>query len=358
MKQKNSLLVLFLSAIPGVGHLYLNRKRGAFYLMVFLGDLILGLGVTVLSNSDEPLIVASILAAIIWVINLFDIFIILVNRRTSLPANGEVTNEVTKSDQERFYTILLSFIPGLGHFQLGLMNRGLTLLIGFFGLATMILFVTSVTNQGGFIVFLLILPVIWIYSFFDSMQQLSRKEKGAELVDRTVLEDLDISREDGKKSKVIATVLSVFPGAGHMYIGLQRRGIQLMAIFLFSIYILDVLRLSAFLFFIPLIWFYSFFDALQNVSKYGEEEVEDIPIVSYLINHQKWLGIGLLVLGGFYLVDEIVIPVFAATFSNMLGIDLSYWYNRFFQTFIVSILMIGGGFKLLIGSKRKKEGAK
>ena len=37
-----------------------------------------------------------------------------------------------KSDEsERFYTILLSFIPGLGHFQLGLMQRGLSFLIAF-----------------------------------------------------------------------------------------------------------------------------------------------------------------------------------------------------------------------------------
>jgi hypothetical protein len=33
--------------------------------------------------------------------------------------------------------------------------------------------------------------------------------------------------------------ISVFPGAGHMYIGLQKRGLQLMLLFLGFIYILD-----------------------------------------------------------------------------------------------------------------------
>ena len=39
-------------------------------------------------------------------------------------ATGEFTE--TSKESERFYIILLSIIPGLGHFQLGLMQRGLT----------------------------------------------------------------------------------------------------------------------------------------------------------------------------------------------------------------------------------------
>lgn len=62
----------------------------------------------------------------------------------------------------------------------------------------------------------------------------------------------------------------MFPGAGHMYLGLQRRGLQLMAAFLLSIYLLDLLRLSAFLFLVPIIWFYSFlmlYSKQQNTEK-------------------------------------------------------------------------------------------
>lgn len=65
------------------------------------------------------------------------------------------------------------------------------------------------------------------------MQQLNKKQLGEELVDRSILEDLEMKREVGKKSKSIATFLSIFPGAGHLYLGLQKRGIQLMAAFLF-----------------------------------------------------------------------------------------------------------------------------
>ena len=54
-------------------------------------------------------------------------------------------------------------------------------------------------------------------------------------------------KEEGRV-RPLPRFLSMFPGAGHLYLGYQRRGVQLMAAFLFSIYILDVLRLGIFLF--------------------------------------------------------------------------------------------------------------
>ena len=222
----------------------------------------------------------------------------------------------------------------------------------------MVIFVTALSGRGEFMVFLLGLPIIWVYGFFDAVQQVNKKQRGEELIDRTIFEDFETRREDGKKSKSIATFLSIFPGAGHLYLGLQKRGIQLMAAFLFSIYILDILRLGIFLFLIPIIWFYSFFDAMQKVSKYGEEEIEDVPIISYLVNHQKWVGIGLVVMGLYYLLMNVLIPVFSPMISNIIQIDLMYWVQRYFQTGLVCVLLIGGGIKLLAGSKQKREAEK
>ncbi|MGX1901433.1 hypothetical protein ACT3HK_08715 [Thermolongibacillus altinsuensis] len=354
---KNSLVAFFLSFIPGAGHFYLNKKvRGVFYSFSFFAPIVLAVGLVFLIHDDDPLALA-LFSLLIWLINILDMVLTLIKRK---PEHAPVQREGVQANQdnEKFYTILLSFIPGLGHFQLGLMTRGLTLLISFFGLMIMVFFVTILTHEESFLVFLGILPIIWIYNMFDMIQQLNRKQNGEPLVDRTIFEDFEAKREDGRKSKTIATILSIFPGAGHMYLGLQRRGLQLMAAFLLAIYVMDVLRLSAFFFLIPLIWFYSFFDALQKASKYGEEELEDIPIVSYFVNHQKWIGIGLLLLGFYYLFDSILLPAFASHLSKLLQIDIYYWYNQFFQTTIVCILLIGGGFKLLLGSKEKKEGTK
>ncbi|MCH1624656.1 hypothetical protein [Fredinandcohnia quinoae] len=362
---KNPLLAFFLSFIPGVGFFYVNRNvKGFLYGFFGIGSVAFGLFIAMVDYAPQVFFVGAGFGIVVTAINLLDMVLYLLKNSQKSVQTGQndgvtaVQPQIRNDESERFYTILLSFIPGLGHFQLGLMNRGLTFLIGFFGLGTMIFFITVFTSQDGFLVFLGILPILWVYNMFDAIQQVGKKQRGEELVDRTILEDLEeTKKEQGKKSKTLATVLSIFPGAGHMYLGLQKRGLQLMAAFLFGIYILDSLRLSLFMFLIPIIWFYSFFDALQKVSKHGEEELEDIPVISYFMNHQKWIGIGLLALGLYYMFDSIVIPAIAPSINLNFGIDIRYLYYNYFQGTIICILLIGGGLKLLFGSKSKKESA-
>ncbi|WP_100333338.1 hypothetical protein [Bacillus alkalisoli] len=356
MNNKSSVKAFFLSFIPGLGHFYVNKKlMGFLYFsaVIFVG--IFALALTAMYPWEGALFIAFGLVGIfvIWLVNMFDMILFLLKNQ---PMQATESDSPTSQDKDaRFQTILLSFVPGLGHFHLGLMNRGLTFLIGFIGLGIMIIFITAITNQGVFIVFLGVLPAIWIYNMFDTFQQLAKKERGEPLIDRTVLEDFEDTRQLGKKSKTIATILSMFPGAGHMYLGLQKRGLQLMAAFLFAIYILDTLRLSIFLFLIPLIWFYSFFDALQKASKSSDEDLEDIPIVSYFISHQKWLGIGLIMLGAYYMFVNIFLPAIGPLVENHFGLNVYNLYYNYFQMIVVCTLLIGGGLKLLVGSKVKKE---
>lgn len=357
---KNPAIAFLLSFFPGLGHIYSGRViRGMFYLIATLAPVVLGIGLVFMSGDDVFLVLA-LIGVFFYLVSFIDLGIQNAKQKSAAAPQAEGNqlqgNQPQNLESERFFTIVLSFIPGVGHFQLGLMNRGVTLLASFLGLGVMVFFVAILTHRSEFLVFLAILPVIWVYSFFDSIQQLNRKQRGEELIDRTVLEDFETRREDGKKSKAIATFLSIFPGAGHLYLGYQRRGIQLMAAFLFSIYILDILRLGIFLFFIPIIWFYSFFDGLQRASKYGDEPIEDTPIISYFINHQKWVGIGLVVLGLYYMTTNIILPAFSPMLSELISIDIRYWFDRYFQIGIVCLLFIGGGIKLLVGSKEKKEG--
>ncbi|EJV87670.1 hypothetical protein ACQKOD_28130 [Bacillus mycoides] len=350
---KNPFLALVLGLIPGLGHLYL--KRFGRFILYSGGSLLLFIatvGFTVLGN-HQIIFLPLFLLAVLWVINIIDL-IITIMKQSQKQQTGE--NRESVKESERFYIILLSIIPGLGHFQLGLMQRGLTFLVACAGLGSMIIFVTLLTSQGSFLIFLITLPVLWIYNFFDVVQQLQKKERGEQLVDRTIFEEFEEHREQGKKSKTFASILAMFPGAGHMYLGLQRRGLQLMAAFLLSIYLLDLLRLSAFLFLVPIIWFYSFFDTLQQTAKYGKERVHDEPIIDYFINHQRWIGIGLITLGGYYLLDQTVLPILNDYFVTIFNIHLSELYYRYFQTSIVALLLIGGGFKLLLGNKENKGG--
>ncbi|WP_242271888.1 hypothetical protein [Bacillus cereus group sp. BfR-BA-01310] len=353
---KNPFLALVLGLIPGLGHLYL-KKIGRFILYSG-GALLLFIataGITVLYGDHKIIFLLLFLFTALWTINLIDLVITLINQ--SQKQDAEQNLETTK-ESERFYIILLSIIPGLGHFQLGLMQRGLTFLVACTGLGSMIVFVTLLTHQEGFLIFLITLPVLWIYNFFDVVQQLQKKELDEQLDDRTIFEEFEEHREQGKKSKTFASILAMFPGAGHMYLGLQRRGLQLMAAFLLSIYLLDLLRLSAFLFLVPIIWFYSFFDTLQQTAKYGKERVNDEPIIDYFINHQRWIGIGLIALGGYYLLDQTLLPILDDYFATIFNIHLSELYYRYFQTSIVALLLIGGGFKLLLGNKENKGGTK
>ncbi|WP_342429313.1 hypothetical protein [Neobacillus sp. FSL H8-0543] len=353
---KSSTKALTLSLFPGLGHIYFGKMiRGVLYLLSVVGLAFCTI-IALMTNSVDIAILFFMIGIFIYLISFIDMGVqISKQKKAQRKASLEDSQSQSNQESERFYTIVLSFVPGLGHFQLGLMNRGLTLLASFLGLAVMVIFVTFLSHRGEFMIFLAGLPIIWVYGFFDAVQQISKKQRGEELIDKTIFEDFETRREGGKKSKAIATFLSIFPGAGHLYLGLQRRGIQLMAAFLFSIYILDVLRLGIFLFLIPIIWFYSFFDAMQNVSKYGEEKIEDVPIISYLINHQKWVGIGLVTMGVYYLLMNVVVPVFAPMLERLINIDVMYWLQGYFQTALVCVLLIGGGIKLLSGSKHKRE---
>nr|WP_301291400.1 multi-tm2 domain protein [Paenibacillus xylanexedens] len=253
------------------------------------------------------------------------------------------------SEGERFFTILLSFVPGLGHLHLGLLHRGLSFLMAFFGSFAMMVFVASITNESVFLMFLLILPVIWVYCMFDAVQHVHRKQAGEILQDRTLFEELEMGRVAGRRSKVLATLLSAFPGAGHLYLGLQKRGMQLMFLFLGSIYVLDLLHLSVFLFMIPLIWFYSFFDGLQCSSRYGREPLVDQPIFKDWARHQRLIGFGIAALGLYYLTIRLVIPQLNELFPNAF---MTYEIRSYLNTVIVSLLLIFGGLKLLFGKQR------
>lgn len=353
---KNTTKALTLSLFPGLGHIYFgNIFRGALYLITVMGCAVITI-LGLVSNAVPFAIMAFFVGILIYIISFIDMGMsISKHKKVVKLANPEDPQVQTTQESERFYTIVLSFLPGLGHFQLGLMNRGLTLMATFLGLGVMVVFITALAHRGEFLIFLAALPIIWVYGFFDAVQQVNKKQRGEELVDRTIFDDFEKQREDGKKSKAIATFLSIFPGAGHLYLGLQRRGIQLMAAFLFSIYILDVLRLGIFLFLIPIIWFYSFFDGMQKVSRYGDESVEDVPIISYFLNHQKWVGIGLILLGVYYLLMNVVLPVLSPMISKLTNVDVMYWIQSYFQTGLVCVVLIGGGIKLLSGSKQKRE---
>ncbi|WP_244996384.1 hypothetical protein [Paenibacillus woosongensis] len=354
-RYRNKMLAFVLNCIPGLGHLYWGRKiRGVLYPLFFFGGLLLGFLAAVASNEGGLMLAAAICAFVLWCICMLDLIITLLRAPDAdLSAYPYETPRKGEADAERFYTILLSFVPGLGHFQLGLMQRGLSFLISFFGLITIMFVVTGLTHQTVFLLFLGLLPIIWLYCMFDAVQLVHRKQAGELLIDRTLFDEWESGRVEGKRSKVLATLLSAFPGAGQMYLGMQKRGLQLMVLFLGSFYIIDVLRLSLFLFIVPVIWFYSFFDGLQAASRYDRVlQLEDRPLLNWKGDNQNWLGLILLLLGIYYVTMSLVVPLFDRFLPEF---RINQFITNYLRPLIVSLVLIGGGIKLLSRTRHKDK---
>ncbi|MBM6618848.1 hypothetical protein [Bacillus suaedaesalsae] len=108
------------------------------------------------------------------------------------------------------------------------------------------------------------------------------------------------------KSKGLTFILSFVPGLGHFYLGLMNRGLQFMIMFFASTFLAD----SFFLFgvAIPIIWFFTLFDALQQHRTIKERnEIVDEPLFNWGELQEKKYIIGwvLIGLGGLFLLDQL-----------------------------------------------------
>ena len=77
-----------------------------------------------------------------------------------------------------FAVLILSLLPGGGYMYLGLMNRGLQALIIFFGS----IFLAAVAHLGVFTG--LVIPVLMLYSIFDSQQLVTQMNTGLFIEDK------------------------------------------------------------------------------------------------------------------------------------------------------------------------------
>lgn len=83
----------------------------------------------------------------------------------------------------KLLVFLFSLIPGAGHMYLGAMTRGLQLMALFFGT----LFITVTTGSPVDQLWpILVAPVLWFYSFFDSLEAAGRVARGEEVADTPI----------------------------------------------------------------------------------------------------------------------------------------------------------------------------
>ena len=137
-------------------------------------------------------------------------------------------------EKSGFITFMLSFIPGLSHFYLGLRERALIFMMVFFGAIVGVTGLAFVVGQDDvFILLLFGLPLIWLISLMDAFS--ARKDHIIKQYNGEV-EYKDIEEINKSNKKTITLALSIIPGAGHMYLGYQKKGLSIMGIFLFSIF--------------------------------------------------------------------------------------------------------------------------
>jgi hypothetical protein len=145
--------------------------------------------------------------------------------------------------------------------------------------------------------------------------------------------------ESKQKSAVLTFILSMFPGVGHYYLGLMNRGLQFMLFFLGGIVTVNLLRIHELGAFIPAIWFYALFDALQMAGAINSgENVEDKPVIAWnsAAISQKMVGWGL-VLIGLYSLLKILVPRFIP----------GEFFEGYLQTAVIAIVLIVVGVRIL-----------
>lgn len=145
-----------------------------------------------------------------------------------------------------------------------------------------------------------------------------------------------------QKSKFATIILSFVPGAGHFYLGWMERGLQFMLSFVLSLFLMEWLSLSLFAYLLPVIWFYSLFDAL-NLLSYGAPAREARPPWAWLAEHPRWVGIGLIALGALTLINRMIVPY--------LHQYLNFYNTRMISASVIAILLIAGGIRLALGKQ-------
>lgn len=247
--------------------------------------------------------------------------------------------------KSKFVAFILSFLPGLSHVYVGFKERAVI----FFGIFVGVIFVgvgmSAFTHSDYFTMSLFFaLPLIWFVSMVDAISLTERKQaENNGLEEKSCPEHAGLIADawfDFNNKKLITIILSIVPGAGHMYLGLQSRGFVLMSLFFFSTFLIGWLRLSLFLCILPVIWFYSIFDAFHRLeNEQWSEEKEELHLVSWCKQHPQWIGWGLILLGCLVIFEKVISPL------------INWEIRNYLQTGIVAFILIVGGIKLLLGSR-------
>lgn len=154
-------------------------------------------------------------------------------------------------------------------------------------------------------------------------------------------------------NKIYTALLSLVPGAGHMYLGLMKKGLQFMFIFFGSVIITDLIYSArSFTVLNIVVWFYAFFDAYHSRRKLelGRAVEEDLFSELKLESVKpKYAGLGLIILGSIVLLQQVFIEILS--FDRMI---FPPYVKAAILDAIFPIVLVGIGVFILRTSRAKK----
>lgn len=162
-------------------------------------------------------------------------------------------------------------------------------------------------------------------------------------------------------------ICSLIPGAGEMYMGFMKQGLSIMLLFWSIVRIAGVFSLGFITIFLPIIWFYSFFN-VHNLKTLPDEEfysIEDNYILhlnrlldndgGYLPKHRRLLAILMIVFGVAILWNNLTDMLYWL-FPNYLAMIINDILYRI-PLIIIALAIILAGYYILTG-KKKRLGSK
>ncbi|RKP45797.1 hypothetical protein D7Z26_24915 [Cohnella endophytica] len=243
---------------------------------------------------------------------------------------------------------LLAFlVPGIGHMYLGRMLKGIVLML-LVALDIVAIVYASLEKENVFAIVLLsvLLPVVYFYNLFDAI-------KGS---------GFDPNYRYAKRKKWVAGLLAfLVPGIGHMYLRLMVKGIVLMVLIALDISaivyvsvdgnnVLSIVLLSLLL---PIIYFYSLFDAIQSTDYVNDRNAfaaAHPPMAPgrgfNASSIEESLARGVPPLGIMFL------SIIGVVILIMAGAKWTNWLFHSFSSMLGAIILIGAGVGLWIWETR------
>lgn len=169
-----------------------------------------------------------------------------------------------------------------------------------------------------------------------------------------------------QKHGFLVFLASLIPGAGELYMGFRKQGISIMLLF-WGVFALSSVQFAYWsVWFLPIIWLYSFFN-VHNLKSLSEEEfysMED----SYILHLDQFTGDSKNVFQKYRKVVGVLLIIFGAMIlwgmlTNVLYLILPHVLVRFIFTLLnqipavlIALLIIGAGVHLLKTKKSELDG--